>query len=441
MCMADIMSRRSAGDGAFSAAPAAGSALAGAAFAVAHCNFHLRGEESDGDAALVREWAEAAGLPFYCTDFDTAAYASEHGLSVEMAARELRYGWFAELCRTHGFDAVAVAHNADDNAETMLLNLVRGTGSRGLCGMKAEGVVPGAPDVRLLRPLLGMSRADICDYAASHGVQWREDRTNSDIAFKRNRIRHEVMPVMESLNPAFLRTLAREGQVFSREYEALTAFAQGFAGRFLKDGRIALAGFSDAPGWEYGLYRLTEECELPWDVFEALRSFVAGGEFVSGKEFRGAAGRVVSASDALVVETFRGAAEGEVFLIPGVGEYEVGGFMVRVERFVRPEGFELRQTRGVLVFDARAMAFPLRLRRWQDGDWMRPLGLRGSKKLSDLFVDLKYSLVDKARALVMELDGAHVGALLGERIDDSLKVGPSTTEIVRISVTPSPKGA
>ena len=147
----------------------------GRPFGIAHCNFRLRGEESDGDEAFVREWAEAHGIPFHVARFDTRTYAAEHGISIEMAARELRYRFFAETAAAHGYDAVAVAHNANDNAETLLLNLLRGTGLRGACGMKAVSTLP-VPDcsIPLLRPLLGLTRDEIT--ARMAGLPYREDR-------------------------------------------------------------------------------------------------------------------------------------------------------------------------------------------------------------------------------------------------------------------------
>ena len=168
-------------------------------FAVAHCNFHLRGEESDGDEALVREWAESRGVRFHRADFDTYAYAERYSVSIEMAARDLRYDWFLEVCEQNGYQVLAVAHNANDNAETLILNLLRGTGLRGLTGMRADGNVPapGGENVRMIRPLLGFSRKEIEDYAASAGVKYREDHTNRETVYKRNKLRHNVFPVFE----------------------------------------------------------------------------------------------------------------------------------------------------------------------------------------------------------------------------------------------------
>ena len=178
------------------------SVRAGQDFAVAHCNFHLRGADSDADADFVADWARRHGIAFYSKDFDTAAYAAEQGISLEMAARELRYGWFADLCRTEGFAGVAVAHQADDRRETFLLNLMRSSGGRGLRGMQGQSVIPGT-DIPLLRPLLGMTRQEIETYMRSIGATWREDGSNRDTTIRRNRIRHELLPLLSELNPSY----------------------------------------------------------------------------------------------------------------------------------------------------------------------------------------------------------------------------------------------
>ena len=194
----------------------------GEPFAVAHCNFGLRGEESDGDEAFVRNWADAHAVPCHVKRFATSAYAASQGISIEMAARRLRYHWFGELCREHGYSGVAVAHNANDNAETLILNLLRGTGVKGLLGMKADGFIPDPEfsDVPLHRPLLGMTRADIEAFASEHGLTWREDATNALNDYKRNKIRNLVFPVFREINPRFVETLNRDMERFA---EALPA--------------------------------------------------------------------------------------------------------------------------------------------------------------------------------------------------------------------------
>ncbi len=175
----------------------------GGPFAVAHCNFGLRGAESDADEAFVREQAARYRIPCHVKRFDTEAFASAEGISIEMAARRLRYHWFGQLCREHGYEAVAVAHNANDNAETLILNLLRGTGLRGITGMKAEGFLPDPDfgDIPLRRPLLSMTREEIEAFAREKGLSWREDSTNALNGYKRNKIRNLVFPIFATINP------------------------------------------------------------------------------------------------------------------------------------------------------------------------------------------------------------------------------------------------
>ena len=183
---------------------------------LAHCDFHLRGEESDADAAFVGDWAKSRGVPFRRVDFDTREYASSLGISVEMAARELRYSWCARLCEEEGFVAVAVAHNANDNAETIILNLLRGTGLKGVCGMRSVSPLPGATNALILRPLLDFTRDEIREYALGRGLSWREDSSNTDSAYKRNLIRNEIFPLFGKINPSFLETLNADARRFSQ---------------------------------------------------------------------------------------------------------------------------------------------------------------------------------------------------------------------------------
>ena len=259
----------------------------GARFAVAHCNFTLRGAESDGDEQFVRDWCAAHGLDCFVRRFETAAYAAEHGVSIEMAARELRYAWFAELCRAEGFAAVAVAHNADDNAETMLLNLLRGTGTRGLRGMgDRDGIV---------RPLLDTPRAEIRDWMLAHGCAWREDSTNADSTPKRNRIRNEVFPVFARINPSFVRTLGDDMRRFARVDDIADSYFRAVReGLTTPSGDIRLPAVLALEPWEYVLWRLLEKAGLSGPTFEKLVALLRrykdaprGTVTIGGKTFEG----------------------------------------------------------------------------------------------------------------------------------------------------------
>ena len=403
---------------------------------LAHCNFHLRGKESDGDEAFVREWAGNHGLAYRKVDFDTVGYAKSHGLSVEMAARELRYGWFATLCGTEGYRSVAVAHNANDNAETLILNLLRGTGLKGLCGMRESSPLPGS-EALLIRPMLSFSRAEIVEYARSQGIQWREDSTNSDSAYKRNLIRNEVFPLFEKVNPSFLETLASDMRHFSQ----VQAIADDFVAANLPEavgevspgnwsavGNLPSAGvigvkvddLSRLPHWEYLLFRLLEPYGFNESVIGDMVELIKSGKTFSGKEFRSATHVARTSRNSITLEALSGEGrtadlEDDSVVVIGAGEYVVGGVGFEVEV---AEIEDLKQPEGVTVVN---LSFPFTVRPWIAGDWMRPLGMKGrKKKLSDMFNDLKFSREQKDRALVIAGEGSHVLALVGYRVDISV---------------------
>lgn len=252
-------------------------------FAVANCNFHLRDEESDGDTAFVREWCTERHVALFIKDFNTLAYAKEHGVSVEMAARELRYGWFASLCKDEGFDAVAVAHNADDNAETLILNLLRGCGTNGLRGMsKDSGEFPS----RILRPLLETSRKEISDWMLQGGKKWREDSSNQETIFKRNKLRHLVLPVFEQINPSYLKTLSADMQRVAQVDDiARDYYARAAAVCLLEDGAsVDLKRLRTFKHWEYLVYRFTQG-RLNADGLFRLQEAIRSGRELGGKRF------------------------------------------------------------------------------------------------------------------------------------------------------------
>lgn len=372
---------------------------------IAHCNFHLRGAESDADEALVRDWAARKGLPFYKADFDTARYAAENGISIEMAARELRYRWFASVCRAHGYEAVAVAHNADDNAETLILNLLRGTGLKGICGMKVSGVIPTDPDISLLRPLLQMTRREIEEYAAEHGLKWREDSTNSDTAIKRNLIRHSVFPLFEKINPSFRKTLAADMAHFRQVYESRTP---GLSEELLE------AGFSGA-------------------MVESISRHLEQNPHSSGRHFKCGAAEAVTHDGQVIILEDSSAGAPACISVPGPGTYSFAGRDISLEIVDRTEGFEVKQPQGTLVLDAGLIGWPLGLRRWKEGDRMRPLGMkRGSRKLSDIFTDLHLSIPQKESIPILCTPDGRIAAITGYRIDDTLRIGDATSKVLVI---------
>ena len=423
---------------------------------IAHCNFHLRGAESDGDEALVASWAAERGVPFYKADFDTAGYAAEKGISIEMAARELRYRFFGETAREAGCDAVAVAHNANDNAETLILNMLRGAGSRGMSGMKEESPLPveGYGDIVLLRPLLGRTRKEIAAYAASHGVPFREDSTNAECEYRRNRIRNLVFPVFEGINPSFVETLCADAARIA-EVDAIAEEAYSKAmSAAMKGDLLDVAKLMKSPHWKYFIFRFLEERGLNASQAESLVKVLESGETVSGRRFLSDEYEVLTAPSGLIarkrLDSFAALQE-ECIVVRAPGVYNFAGVRFEAESFPRSADMPLKQPSGTIVFDAEALPFPFIVRRFRPGDWFRPLGLGGAKKLSDLFTDLHLSIPAKERILVALKPGANEGAsgtacdgipvdtshdrvsaVLGLRIDDSIKVTPSTSSCIRL---------
>ena len=477
--------------------------------AIAHCNFSLRGEDSDGDEALVTCWAGEHGVRLHKVSFDTMQYASENGISIEMAARELRYRWFGELCQEHGYKAVVVAHHADDNAETMVLNMVRGTGLKGLSGMKPVSPLPLSchceersalrhceerSDVAILRPLLTFTRKQIEGHAFAWKVPYREDKTNASTEYRRNSIRHEVFPLFERMNPSYVRTLNREMTYFKDASDIVDDWCRAQLPHVIARSEAAwqsvpLAISTPAllaiPQWRYLLYYILEPYGFNSSVLESLENLLTSDRTISGKRFESDGYVLLTERDTLVVMpqssrptsplssrptsplslrptsplsfrptsplSFRPTSplsfrptegSGEIFTpvrIPGT--YHVNGTRVVVETLPWTPDMPLKQPEGTIILDAAKLKFPFVLRKWRAGDWMIPLGMKGKKKISDLFTDLKYSHTQKDRAVILvDITGdlaeqQHIAGVAGVRMDDRYKVTDKTETILRITIS------
>ena len=399
--------------------------------AVAHVNFQLRGADSDGDEAFVRHWCATHGVPFHVKRVETFQYASGRGISVEMAARELRYGWFAALCREQGYTHLAVAHQLDDNAETLLLHLLRGTGLRGLAGIRETAPLPGEAGVPVIRPLLGFTRREIEAYAVRAGVDFRVDATNADTEIARNRIRNEVLPQLAAVNPSFLQTFRREMRHFSQAQRMLDAMFE--AGRLRmsqeRDGVLCIdipALLEQAePGW--WLWRLLEGCGFNTDQLEGIEASLHAH---SGKEFLSPTHRLVKDRSEL-----------RVYPLPAQGDADLSA-RLDVRTFSVPPGFDpKRKPEDVLFVDADQVQLPLSARPPKPGDRFRPFGMhRGTRLLSDFFTDLKLDVEQKRRAVVVTTTDKNgdevIVAILGRRIDDRFKVTAATRTVAAISGLP-----
>ena len=418
-------------------------------FAIAHCNFNLRGEESDGDEQLVMKWAEERGIRCHSVSFETETYAQEHGLSIEMAARELRYRWFADLCSTYGYGCVAVAHHAEDNAETLILNMVRGAGLKGMMGMKAVADIPcqSTPvQAMLIRPMLEFSRKQIEGYVLRYKIPYRTDSSNLSVEYRRNRIRHEVFPVLRKLNPSFVATLNREMAYLSDASEIVEDWCRNAVEKVAvysgQQGEVSISikNLLSFRQWRYLLYQILEQYGFNSAVLSSLEDLLASDRTVSGKRFFSDSYQLVTERDELVVSKLVEIEDEQVELVveqPGI--YSFNGMDFSVEVCPWMHGMDMKQQEGVQIFDASQLSFPIIFRRWKTGDWMVPLGMRGKKKISDVFTDMKYDSARKKDAVILVgnedvlSDNQRVAALLWVRMDSRCKVGDKTETIIRIT--------
>ena len=467
--------------------------------AMAHCNFNLRGEDSNDDEALVTRWAQSHGVRLHKVSFDTIQYASENGVSIEMAARELRYRWFGELCSEHGYAAVVVAHHADDNAETLVLNMVRGAGLKGLTGMKPVSPLPlsrHCEERNILRPLLTFTRKQIEGYAFAWKVPYREDKTNASVEYRRNSIRHEVFPLFERMNPSYVRTLNREMTYLNDAFDIVDDWCRAQLPHVIARSEaphviarsevphviarseapyviarsevphviarseatwqsvplaISTPALLAIPQWRYLLYYILEPYGFNTSTLESLESLLTSDRTVSGKRFESDDYVLLIERRELVINSKEGfeplsfrlsVASGEIFSqIPAPGTYHVNGCRVIVEVMPWTSDMPLRQPEGSVILDASKLRFPFVLRKWRSGDWMVPFGMRGKKKISDLFTDLKYGHMDKERAVIIVdcaddlAEKQHVAGVAGVRIDDRYKVSDNTETIIRITIS------
>lgn len=397
---------------------------------VAHCNYQLRGGESEGDRDFVRSLAEKYQVPFYEKRFDTQEYAREHGLSIQMAARRLRYRWFEQLRQDKGYDHVAMGHNKDDLAETFLINLSRGTGLKGLTGIKAARGT-------LIRPLLFASRGEIAAYCHEQGISYREDSSNRQTYYNRNKIRHHVIPVFRELNPRFLDTMMENTGRLQDVYHLYRMFIEEKKRELVRQkGPDTYISKQQVGGEAYAtfLYELLRDYGFGGDVVQQIAHEIDG---TPGKEYYSESHRLLRDREWLVVSPLAGGQQQvsghppRYYLEEDVEEVQEP-IKLRVKKFERAEGWRIPRDRDVACIDYDKLVFPLILRRWQHGDYFKPLGLDHLKKLSDFFVDRKYSRLEKEQAWLLTC-GEKVVWVVGDRLDERFKVDRYTRHILQIT--------
>ena len=388
---------------------------------VAHCNFHLRGEESDRDALFVEELCKKYNLKYERVDFDTKAYAETNSISIEMAARDLRYNWFEQLRVIHLADRIAVAHHRDDSVETILLNLTRGTGIRGLIGIAPENGY-------IIRPLLCLSRNEILEYLKDRGLSFVEDSTNKEELYTRNKIRLTILPLLETINPSAKESINRTAEHLAQVANIYQIYIDQVIKNIFADNKINIGLLIQYLEPEAILYELLSpygfNSATVEQIFESIVSqsgkifYSETHELLKDRGFF-----ILKEKETLILESF---------IIREEDSYLAHPIPLKIEKVTTDKNFLIEKNPNILYIDAEKISYPIIVRRWNIGDWFIPLGMKGKKKISDYFTDRKFSLFDKENSWLL-CSNDDIVWIVGERTDDRFKITSNTKKVIKIT--------
>ncbi|MFP4557735.1 MAG: tRNA lysidine(34) synthetase TilS [Bacteroidales bacterium] len=396
-------------------------------FSVVHCNFSLRDSESDADEQLVRDTCKKLGKKVFVKKFNTVKYASQHNISIQVAARNLRYDYFKELCSKHGFQSVAVAHNKNDIAETILINLSRASGLKGLTGIKpfANGIV---------RPLLFAYRKQINQYAQSNGIIYREDTSNSNIKYARNRIRHRIIPEFEKISDGVIDSLCTTSQHLNTIWQGVDVMNRAFKekARTVAENEV-----------HYSIQKLLEYPFRQVFLLEELTNYGFSPALILDieKSLSSQSGKVFYADNYQLIR------DREKLILSPLSQEELPVVKVNEDTTSINEplelvfelhaidgSFEIPSIHSTAALDFDKLTFPLTIRPWHDGDWFVPLGMKGRKKISDFLIDQKVPLHQKKRIYVIESNG-NIVWVIGYRIDNRYCINSRTTKALVVKMS------
>ena len=391
---------------------------------ISHCNFQLRGTESDNDEKFVREFAEKSNTPFYTKSFDTEKYAEEKKVSIQMAARDLRYEWLEKNRITEGFDYIALAHNKNDILETVLLNIARGTGLKGMTGIKKKSD-------HIIRPLLFATRKEIVQYSDNNNLSYREDSSNVQIKYKRNKIRHQIIPEFEELNPDFIDSFS---QTINQIEEAYGIFKNMVNKK--KEQTVTEIGDKTL----IDIYKLRNLSNKATYLYEFLKPYhfpsqiipdiIESLEGIPGKQFLSPTHRLIKDRNHLII-TPQKKDTTEKFYIDKETKELTQPIRLLFRKFSSKPNLKIPHSPDIAWVDASNLEYPLIIRKWKAGDYFYPLGMQDPKKLSDFFIDEKLSLIEKENSWILT-SGDKIVWVIGKRIDDRFRIEKETNKILEI---------
>ncbi|MFV0565111.1 MAG: tRNA lysidine(34) synthetase TilS [Flavobacteriaceae bacterium] len=392
--------------------------------ALAHCNFNLRGADSDADESFVAQLAKNLNLEVFVQHFDTQTYAEKNKRSIQMAARELRYNWFRELAQQLRFNCVLTAHHADDNLETFLINFTRGTGLEGLTGI---------PEINgdFVRPLLPFSRADIEQYAQQNNLKWAEDKTNSATKYLRNKLRHEVVPVLKEINPALLQSFSSTINHLSDSSFMVNESVDEFLNQaiaHISETTITynISAFKNTNRPQAYLYEVFKDYGFTqWhDITNLLNA-------QSGKQVFSNSHRLIKDRDVLLLTELGFSAPENIKIFKTDKQVKTPSGTLFFS-----EAEEIKQDNNTIYVDKNLLQYPLILRKREEGDVFYPIGMNGKKKkLSKYFKDEKLALPDKESAWLL-CSNNNIVWVVGKRADNRFKVTENTTKVLKIELKP-----
>ncbi len=389
----------------------------------AHCNFHLRGEESDRDYLFVKNWCIQNNIRFVYTDFDTKKYMKEKAVSLEMAARELRYEWFEQIRKEHNANVIAVAHHQDDSIETLLINLIRGTGIRGLSGI---------PPVNgnIVRPLLCLYRQEILEYLQANHIDFIEDSTNNEDIYTRNKIRLNVIPLLETINPSAKQAISKTIKHLSSTEKIYTSAIEKSIQCVFSDNKIDIGS-------------LLTQIEPKTVLFEILHPYGFNSENITDifESLHGQSGKIFYSKDYVLIK------DRESLILSKQEQRDDSRYTIQkgqlnidspvplsIEYIKNDTSLQIEKKPDTIYLDKSKLSFPLTIRRWMQGDKFVPFGMNGSKKISDYFSDNKFNLIEKENVWLL-CSGNKIVWIIGERADNRFRITGNTSEIIKISLT------
>ena len=395
-----------------------------------HCNFHLRGDESDRDETFVVTLCQRLGVPLHRVHFDTKEYAALHKVSIELAARELRYRYFEQLRQDIGAEAIMVAHHRDDNVETVLMNMVRGTGIRGMAGIRPV-------NGHILRPLLDMSRADIVAYLARKGETYVTDSTNLEDDATRNKFRHHVIPLLQSLNPKASENIHSTSRHIAEAEKILSwAISEARHDVFLSPSLIDIDKLISFVSPSYLLNEICRDygftpsqCD---DMLAAASASHVGATFLSSTHIAA----IATVGGSLCIQFAPKSAQPKEYRLPEPGIYRLAdGLSLTLEKTDISDDFRISKSPEVATLDINKVKFPLTLRPIRQGDRFTPFGMKGTKLVSDYLTDIKCSVIDRQRQMVIEDATGMILWLVGRRTNDKCRIDSSSNAALIITKT------